>query len=105
MRTGVDLQRSSGRGTSGAMQLTIRRFAMRYQTYIAAVILGISPVAAFAAEADQQQPYATPQASDSEQNSSNTTTGDQQSDTYSAGEEGKHTTGQASTANTRESAP
>jgi hypothetical protein len=39
---------------------------MRYQTYIAAVILGISPVAAFAAEADQQQPYATPQASDSE---------------------------------------
>ena len=69
---------------------------MKYQTYIAAVILGISPVAAFAAEADQQQPYATPQASDSEQ--SNTTTGDQQSDTYSAGEEGKHKTGQATNA-------
>jgi len=34
---------------------------MRYSTFIAAVILGISP-AAFTVAADQQQPYATPQA-------------------------------------------
>jgi hypothetical protein len=71
---------------------------MRYQTYIAAVILGISPAAAFAAGADQQQPYATPQTSDSEQKSSDMTTGDQQSDAYSEGTEAKHKTGQASSA-------
>jgi hypothetical protein len=71
---------------------------MRYQTYIAAVILGIAPVAAFAAAADQQQPYATPQTSDSEQKPGDMTTGDQQSDAYSEGAEAKHKTGQASSA-------
>jgi len=71
---------------------------MKYQTYIAAVILGISPAAAFAAAADQQQPYATPQASDSEQKPSDMTTGDQQSDAYSEGAEARHKTGQASSA-------
>ena len=62
---------------------------MRYHTYIAAVILGVAPAAAFAAA--EQQPYATTQPSDG-------ATGDQQSDAHAAGEQGKHKTGQASSA-------
>jgi hypothetical protein len=76
---------------------------MKYQSIIAAIFIGFSSMAVLAADpTDSKQRNGTPEAArggePSNAQSADKLTGGQQSDAYAEGQEGKHKTGQASSA-------